>query len=369
VQKCVEKTSIPKEKPTPSHPVQNPLLRYASPQNLLNTLVVVRVLLGAGGARLARSGTSPVNTTALVVLLDGSASRGAAAASGSLGSGLGSNLGGRGGAGEGSRGGSGGGDFNGDGGQGSRGDSGRGRLDGDGSSRAGNGWLSGAGDLDLAIGGAGDLDGGSSGGGLGGGLGGGGGRRRRRRRRGGGGGRRGTVNEVLLENGQVGRVSRAVGRLQAVHVSAPPGTSRPPLGAHPDVAVVGHVREHAFDGRLANTVDTAGKLADEALLTVGLQPSGGGLEALLADCAADAGLGGTGAVGIKVLVHLVDDLVLRVGESLEVVVVVGPGPGSAPGVAFNEDVLGSGTGGTDTVDSGLVQVQDNGLVHVVVLVV
>ena len=161
----------------------------------------------------------------------------------------------------------------------------------------------------------------------------------------------------------------AVTWLQAVHVRSPPGTGGPPLGAHPDVAVLGHVGEHAVDGSLAVAVDAAGELADEALLVVFLQPGGGGLETLLADGAADAGLGGSGAVTVQVLVHLVDNLVLGVREGLQVVVVVGPGPGAAPGVAFDEDVLAGGASGTDSVNGSLVKVQDEGLVKVVVLVV
>jgi hypothetical protein len=317
---------------------------------LSNALVVVRVLLDAGGASLTDSGASPVDTTALVVVLSDISSRGAVGRYLSIG--LGS--GGGGGADEGSRGDSGGSRDN-------RSDRG-GSLSGSGG-RAGR-LNHGAGDLDVAAGGAGDVDSGGGGRCLGSrlGRGGGGGRRRSR-------GRGSAVNEVLLEDGEVGRVSRAVTWLQAVHVRSPPGTGGPPLGAHPDVAVLGHVGEHAVDGSLAVPVDAAGELADEALLVVFLQPGGGGLETLLADGAADAGLGGSGAVTVQVLVHLVDNLVLGVREGLQVVVVVGPGPGAAPGVAFDEDVLAGGASGTDSVNGSLVKVQDEGLVKVVVLVV
>lgn len=67
--------------------------------------------------------------------------------------------------------------------------------------------------------------------------------------------------------------------------------------------------------------------------------------------------------------HLVDNLVLRVSQTLEVVVVVGPRPSTAVGITLNENVLGLSTGSTDTVDGGLVQVQDQSLVHVVILIV
>ena len=67
--------------------------------------------------------------------------------------------------------------------------------------------------------------------------------------------------------------------------------------------------------------------------------------------------------------HLVDDLVGGVGERFHVVVDLNPGPGAGPGVAFDEDVLGCGSCGADAVDGGLVEVENEGLVHVVIFVV
>lgn len=67
--------------------------------------------------------------------------------------------------------------------------------------------------------------------------------------------------------------------------------------------------------------------------------------------------------------HLVDNLVLGVGQGLEVVVVGGPGPGTGIGVAFHEDVLAGSASGTNSVNGSLVEVKDEGLVEVVVLVV
>lgn len=54
--------------------------------------------------------------------------------------------------------------------------------------------------------------------------------------------------------------------------------------------------------------------------------------------------------------HLVDDLVLGIGQGLEVVVCGGPFPGARVGVAFDEDVLGFGAGGADAINGGLVEV-------------
>ena len=47
----------------------------------------------------------------------------------------------------------------------------------------------------------------------------------------------------------------------------------------------------------------------------------------------------------------------------------GPGPGAGVGVAFGCDVLGRGACCADAVDGGLVELDDEGLGHVVVFVV
>lgn len=67
--------------------------------------------------------------------------------------------------------------------------------------------------------------------------------------------------------------------------------------------------------------------------------------------------------------HLVHDLVLGVSETLEVVVVLRPDPGAGPGVTLNEDVLGCCACGTNGVDGDLIEVEDKGLVHIVVFVI
>lgn len=150
-----------------------------------------------------------------------------------------------------------------------------------------------------------------------------------------------------------------------------PGTGGPPQSTLPDIVVLLHVVEHAGDGRLALVVVAAGKLAEETLLVVLLEPVGGGLEALLADGGADAGLVGAGAVAVEVLVHLVDELVLGVRQAAHRVGVAArhPAPGTGPGVALCRDVLRGGARGADAVDAGLVQADDEVLVHVVELVV
>lgn len=69
--------------------------------------------------------------------------------------------------------------------------------------------------------------------------------------------------------------------------------------------------------------------------------------------------------------HLVDEFVLRVGQTQKGGAVArgGPCPCTAPRVAFDKDVLGGGADATDGVDGGLVEPEDEVLVHIVVLVV
>jgi hypothetical protein len=173
---------------------------------------------------------------------------------------------------------------------------------------------------------------------------------------------------IRLEEGVVVLVRRTTRGLEAVHVVAPPGTSRPPGKALPDISVGLHKVKHVLDSSFASLVGTTSKLADHADLLVVTEPLGSSLETLNTDCCRNTVRRGTGAVRVQVLVHLVDDLVLRVSQCLHVVIDVGPRPGAGPLVALNEDVL-SGACSANTVDGGLVEVENESLVHGVVLVV
>lgn len=77
------------------------------------------------------------------------------------------------------------------------------------------------------------------------------------------------------------------------------------------------------------------------MLAVGLEPGGGRGEPLLADGGGHAGRAGAAAVRVEVLVHLVEDLVVGVRESPHGGAVLRrrPGPGAAPGIAFDSDIL------------------------------
>ena len=155
----------------------------------------------------------------------------------------------------------------------------------------------------------------------------------------------------------------------AVDVGAPPRAASPPEGTSPHIRVGLEVVKEASDGSLAGRVGATGELADDAELAVGAEPVGGSGNALGANGGADADIAGARSIGVEVLVHLVDDLVLGVGQGNQVSVDRGPGPGTRVRVALDEDVLRGGARATDGGDGGLVEVEDEGLVHIVVLVV
>jgi hypothetical protein len=67
--------------------------------------------------------------------------------------------------------------------------------------------------------------------------------------------------------------------------------------------------------------------------------------------------------------HFKNDLVLWVTESLHVIILIHPGPGASPGISFNKDELRGGSGGSDAINSSLVQLQNDLLLDIVVLVV
>jgi hypothetical protein len=178
-----------------------------------------------------------------------------------------------------------------------------------------------------------------------------------------------TTDEIRLQQREIVLIGSTRRRLHVEDVICPPGTSGPPCRAHPHIRVGRQVVKHACDSGLAHAVGASSELANDTFLTIGLQPLCGGLHALLADGGAHAGGRRAGPVGVEILVHLVDDLILRVGEGLEVVVDGGPGPRAGPRVALDENVLRRGACSTDGVDGSLVEVEHERLVHVMVLVV
>lgn len=94
--------------------------------------------------------------------------------------------------------------------------------------------------------------------------------------------------KVALNLGQNVNPSSTSGRLHAVHVVAPPGTSRPPSRTHPDIRVLSHVVQAALESSNALGIASSAELAKETLELVVLEPLGGSLETLLENGAADA---------------------------------------------------------------------------------
>lgn len=166
-------------------------------------------------------------------------------------------------------------------------------------------------------------------------------------------------------------VRDTIRRLHAVHVVTPPGSSSPVHPSSPDIRVVMEVLELALEGLNALRVGTGGSLTDDTLLLVILKPLGSRLETLSTNGGADTSLVGTGAVRVEVLVHLVDDLVLRILEVLHGLASAAgdPAVGTSPGVTLDKDVLGGSAGLANGVDGGLVEVGNKRVLHVMVLVV
>ena len=76
------------------------------------------------------------------------------------------------------------------------------------------------------------------------------------------------------------------------------------------------------------------------------------------------------AIAIEILMHLEDEFVGGIRECAKVgVSAADPRPSATPAGALGSDPLRSCTSGTDAVDSCLVEVEDEGLVHFVVFVV
>jgi hypothetical protein len=176
-------------------------------------------------------------------------------------------------------------------------------------------------------------------------------------------------DEVRLDLGQNVDPRNTSRRLHVVDVVSPPRASRPPDPTPPDIAVLRQIRQAVLERGDALRIVARRELADDALLLVVFEPFGSRLQTLLEDGRGHACLGGTAAVGVEVLVHLVDELVLWVLEVDHRCCVAAryPCPSTCPGVALGCDVLLCCAGSADAVDTGLVEVEDEGLVHVVEL--
>ena len=164
-------------------------------------------------------------------------------------------------------------------------------------------------------------------------------------------------------------------------------TAGPPHGTLPHISVLSHACEHPCHRGLAlyltlvptprlgqptithYTIGSAYKLPQNCLLTATLELRHSCLQSFLTDGGRNTGRRGAEAVRVHVLVNLICDLVTRVRQVCKEGVASGKsGPGACVGVAFDEDVLGSGTGSTDAVNGSLVERIHKIDVHVVLFV-
>lgn len=178
-----------------------------------------------------------------------------------------------------------------------------------------------------------------------------------------------SLPQVCLQNVQHSRERNSVWRLQTVHIISPPWTGRPPKRTLPHVGVLSQIIQHSLHGSFALVVVSTRELTDDTDLLVVLEPLSSAGDTLLANGTRHAGLGSTRPIRVQILVHLIDDLVLGILQVLHVVVHIGPGPGPGVRVTFNEDILLRGASLSDPVNGGLVEVQDQLLVHVMVFIV
>jgi len=177
------------------------------------------------------------------------------------------------------------------------------------------------------------------------------------------------LQERLEGLGEDAGNGRAIGRLDGLEVSSPPGSCSPPGSTNPDTRLL-HRAESTLDGSDTDIVGASTDLTEEALEVVRLEPGGSISQALGTNSRGDTLVGGTRTIGVEVLMHLDGEVVVGILESSEVLSVAcaGPCPGSCPGSTFGEDELAGSTGGTDTVDGGLVEVEDCAGVNAIRLV-
>lgn len=122
-------------------------------------------------------------------------------------------------------------------------------------------------------------------------------------------------------------------------------------------------------GRETLAVRAPGELSQDAELSISPKPGGSTNDTVNAYGSRDAVAARARAVRVQVLVHLVHELVVGVLEALEVVVGRVPRPSPCPRVSLGEYVLRGCAGPSNGGYGGLVEVQHQSLVHVVILIV
>jgi len=113
---------------------------------------------------------------------------------------------------------------------------------------------------------------------------------------------------------QHSRITSSTRRLHTINITSPPWSTTPPDTTQPNIRILPHISQHIRHSRYTLAICTPSKLPNNTFLASWFEPRGGSLETGGADCGGDTSSGGTGSIRIEVLVHFVDDFVLRVGE-------------------------------------------------------
>jgi hypothetical protein len=160
------------------------------------------------------------------------------------------------------------------------------------------------------------------------------------------------ASNALGDNVLVGPLAAAEGRGLSKLVAGVEHTSRPAGPAKVDVGVLVHGIELLAEGLQAAGIAGATGLGEDGLALVLLEPRAESLE----DCDVVGGAGGVGAgsVGVKVLVHIEDEVggaAVKVGDLRELIAgaVGDEGAGMGPLVAGKENLV---LGGTSLADGG-----------------
>jgi hypothetical protein len=160
------------------------------------------------------------------------------------------------------------------------------------------------------------------------------------------------ASNALGDNVLVGPLAAAEGRGLGKLVAGVEHTSRPAGPAKVDVGVLVHGIELLAEGLQAASIAGATGLGEDGLALVLLEPRAESLED--SDVVGGAGGVGAGSVGVKVLVHVEDEVggaAVKVGDLGELIAgaVGDEGAGVGPLVAGKENLV---LGGTSLADGG-----------------
>ena len=94
----------------------------------------------------------------------------------------------------------------------------------------------------------------------------------------------------------------------------PPWTTAPKQPPPPNVIVCLHVTQHPLNRTQADTVASCGRLTEYPVLPIGFQPGRRCCKSLGPNRGADTGSARSRPIAIKILMHLIDDVVIGIHE-------------------------------------------------------